>query len=147
MLNKKLGVGFVAKRCGVNVSTLHFYEQKGLIYSNRNQGNQRRYKPDVIRRVAIIKAAQKLGIGLTDIKRAFSVLPDKATPNKQQWAAMSASWQQTLNDKISYMQRLRDSLDRCIGCGCLSMQSCPIYNPEDILASKGPGPVILDASP
>ena len=147
MLNKKLGVGFVVKRCGVNVSTLHFYEQKGLIYSNRNQGNQRRYKPDVIRRVAIIKAAQKLGIGLTDIKRAFSVLPDKATPNKQQWAAMSASWQQTLNDKISYMQRLRDSLDRCIGCGCLSMQSCPIYNPEDILASKGPGPVILDASP
>ena len=147
MLNKKLGVGFVAKRCGVNVSTLHFYEQKGLIYSNRNQGNQRRYKPDVIRRVAIIKAAQKLGIGLTDIKRAFSVLPDKATPNKQQWAAMSASWQQTLNDKISYMQRLRDSLDRCIGCGYLSMQSCPIYNPEDILASKGPGPVILDASP
>ncbi len=147
MLNKKLGVGFVAKRCGVNVSTLHFYEQKGLIYSNRNQGNQRRYKPDVIRRVAIIKAAQKLGIGLTDIKRAFSVLPDKATPNKQQWAAMSASWQQTLNDKISYMQRLRDSLDGCIGCGCLSMQSCPIYNPEDILASKGPGPVILDASP
>ena len=147
MLNKKLGVGFVAKRCGVNVSTLHFYEQKGLIYSNRNQGNQRRYKPDVIRRVAIIKAAQKLGIGLTDIKRAFSVLPDKATPNKQQWAAMSASWQQALNDKISYMQRLRDSLDGCIGCGCLSMQSCPIYNPEDILASKGPGAVILDASP
>jgi MerR family redox-sensitive transcriptional activator SoxR len=147
MLNKKLGVGFVAKRCGVNVSTLHFYEQKGLIYSNRNQGNQRRYKPDVIRRVAIIKAAQKLGIGLTDIKRAFSVLPDKATPNKKQWAAMSASWQQGLNDKISYMQRLRDSLDGCIGCGCLSMQSCPIYNPEDILASKGPGPVILDASP
>jgi MerR family redox-sensitive transcriptional activator SoxR len=147
MLNKKLGVGFVAKRCGINVSTLHFYEQKGLIYSNRNQGNQRRYKPDVIRRVAIIKAAQKLGIGLTDIKRAFSFLPDKATPNKRQWAAMSASWQQELNDKISYMQRLRDSLDGCIGCGCLSMQSCPIYNPEDILASKGPGPVILDASP
>ena len=140
-------MGFVAKRCGIKVSTLHFYEQKGLIHSCRNQGNQRLYKPDVIRRVAIIKAAQKLGISLTDIKQAFSGLPDKSTPNKNQWAAMSTAWRQALNDKISYMQRLRDSLDGCIGCGCLSMKSCPIYNPEDILASKGPGPVILDTTP
>ena len=99
---------------------------------------------DVIRRVAIIKAAQKLGICLTDINLALCALPDNATPNKAQWAAMSTAWQQTLNDKISYMQKLRDSLDGCIGCGCLSMKSCPIYNPDDILAKKGPGPVILD---
>lgn len=145
-MGKEFSVGFVAKRCGIKVSTLHFYEQKGLIHSWRNQGNQRRYKPDVLRRVAIIKAAQKLGISLSDIKQAFSALPDKTTPNKQQWATMSASWQQALNEKISYMQRLRDSLDGCIGCGCLSMKSCPIYNPDDILAAKGPGPVILDAN-
>jgi MerR family redox-sensitive transcriptional activator SoxR len=146
-LNKQLGVGFVAKRCGIKVSTLHFYEQKGLIHSWRNQGNQRRYKSDVLRRVAIIKAGQKVGISLTDIKQALSGLPDKATPNKKQWAAMSTAWQQELDAKISYMQRLRDSFEGCIGCGCLSMKSCPIYNPEDILANKGPGPVILDTTP
>jgi MerR family redox-sensitive transcriptional activator SoxR len=144
MADKEYGVGYIAKRSGVKVSTLHFYEQKGLISSWRNQGNQRRYSADVLRRVSIIKAAQKLGMSLSEINDAFSKLPAKAAPNKAQWAAMSRSWQQQLNQKIGHMQRLRDSLDGCIGCGCLSMKSCPLYNPDDVLAAQGPGPVILD---
>jgi len=136
--------GKVSKRCGVKVSTLHFYEEKGLIRSWRNQGNQRRYKPDVLRRVSVIKAAQKMGISLEDIKNAFSTLPDKRTPTKEDWAVLSASWQDSLNQRIEKLERLRDSLDGCIGCGCLSLNSCPIYNPDDELNEKGAGPVILD---
>lgn len=144
MDNKELSVGHVARRCGVNVSTLHFYEAKGLITCWRNQGNQRRYKPDVLRRVSIIKAAQKVGVSLEQIKLAFAALPDKRTPNKEDWARLSALWQSDLDARIQYLQRLRDSLNGCIGCGCLSMTRCPIYNPDDVLAEQGPGPVILD---
>lgn len=139
-----LSVGFVAKRCGVNVSALHFYEQKGLIKSWRNQGNQRRYAKDVLRRVSVIKAAQQLGMSLESIKLAFNSLPNSRTPDKDDWEQLSKAWQQDLDNRIASMQRLRDSLDGCIGCGCLSMKSCPIYNPDDELAEQGPGPVILN---
>ncbi len=144
MLEANLSVGLVAKRAGVKVSTLHFYENKNLIRSWRNQGNQRRYKADVLRRIAIIKAAQKMGVSLEEIKQAFALLPEQRTPNKKDWAKMAQSWQQTLNLRIRYLAKLRDSLTGCIGCGCLSMANCPLYNPEDILASEGSGPVILD---
>ncbi|MEP4891360.1 MAG: redox-sensitive transcriptional activator SoxR [Aliiglaciecola sp.] len=144
MAVRELSVGYVAKRCGVKVSTLHFYEQKGLIQSWRNAGNQRRYKADVLRRVSVIKAAQKLGISLQDIKLTFATLPLSRTPTKQDWAKLSKSWQQQLENRIQAMIKLKDSLDGCIGCGCLSMKTCPIYNPEDELAVEGPGPVILE---
>jgi MerR family redox-sensitive transcriptional activator SoxR len=137
-------VGKVAQRCGVRVSTLHFYEQKGLIHSWRNSGNQRRYKADVLRRVAVIKAAQKMGISLGDIQKALASLPDARTPTAGDWQKLSASWREQLNARINYLERLRDSLTGCIGCGCLSMTNCPIYNPEDMLAEEGNGPVILD---
>ena len=137
-------VGKVARRCGVRVSTVHFYEQKGLIQSWRNAGNQRRYKADVLRRVSVIKAAQKMGISLASIKQAFAALPDERTPTQEDWQALSSAWQAELNDRISYLERLRDSLTGCIGCGCLSMKNCPIYNAEDKLAQKGSGPVILE---
>ena len=137
-------VGKVATRCGVNVSTLHFYEKKGLISSSRNSGNQRRYKPDVLRRVAVIKAAQKMGISLERIKSAFSSLPKNRTPDKNDWQTLSNQWQQDLNQQIQYLTNLRDLLTGCIGCGCLSMKHCPIYNPEDKLANQGSGPVILE---
>ncbi|MGS2719115.1 redox-sensitive transcriptional activator SoxR [Paraglaciecola aestuariivivens] len=143
MLDANLSVGYVAKRTGVKVSTLHFYEQKGLIRSWRNQGNQRRYKRDVLRRISVIKAAQRLGISLTDIQQTLAQLPNQRTPDKQDWAALSASWQSQLDQQIAALIKLRDSLDACIGCGCLSLQSCPIYNPDDTLAEQGPGPVIL----
>jgi MerR family redox-sensitive transcriptional activator SoxR len=137
-------VGRVAKRCGVRVSTLHFYEEKGLISSFRNSGNQRRYKADVIRRVSVIKAAQKMGISLASIADAFATLPDQRTPTQRAWQRLSSKWQQELNARIAYLERLRDSLTGCIGCGCLSMKNCPIYNHEDKLESEGPGPVLLD---
>lgn len=139
-----ISVGVVAKRCGVKVSTLHFYEQKGLITSYRTTGNQRQYKAEVIRRISVIKAAQKMGISLEDVKKAFAILPKNRTPTKTDWQALSKSWQTQLNQKISALQQLRDKIDGCIGCGCLSLKSCPIYNQDDNLASLGPGPVILE---
>ena len=137
-------VGKVARRCGVKVSTLHFYEQKGLIRSSRNAGNQRRYKAEVLRRVSVIKAAQKMGISLASIKEALASLPDQRTPTMQDWERLSLSWQADLNARIQYLERLRDSLTGCIGCGCLSMENCPIYNANDKLASEASGPVILE---
>ena len=144
MENSNWTVGKVAQRCGVNISTLHFYEQKGLIRSWRNAGNQRRYKADVLRRVSVIKAAQKMGISLEDIKQAFSTLPDQRTPTVNDWKKLSSRWQGELNARIAYLERLRDSLTGCIGCGCLSMKNCPIYNEGDKLSAQGSGPVILD---
>jgi len=144
MQSHSWSVGKVAQRCGVKVSTLHFYEQKGLIHSLRNAGNQRRYKADVLRRVSVIKAAQKMGISLAAIKEAFANLPDRRTPTMKDWEKLSASWQAELNGRIAYLERLRDSLTGCIGCGCLSMKNCPIYNQDDKLAAEGSGPVILE---
>ena len=137
-------VGRVAQRTGVRVSTLHFYEKKGLIRSWRNAGNQRRYKADVLRRIALIKAAQKMGISLDDIKGALDTLPDSRTPTTDDWAKLSSNWREDLNQRIAYLERLRDSLTGCIGCGCLSMKNCPIYNEDDHLAARGDGPVILE---
>ena len=144
MAESTWSVGRVAERCGVKVSTLHFYEEKGLIKSTRNAGNQRRYRADVVRRVSIIKAAQKMGISLASIGEAFSSLPDQRTPTQRDWQKLSSRWRAELNSRIVYLERLRDSMTNCIGCGCLSMKSCPIYNTDDKLADKGPGPVILD---
>lgn len=137
-------VGRVAKRCGINVSTLHFYEQKGLIKSWRNDGNQRRYKPEVLRRISVIKAAQKVGISLDEVKQAFLSLPDNRTPTVEDWQQLSQNWQRMLDARIAYLQKLRDYLTGCIGCGCLSMTKCPLYNPNDKLGAEGSGPVILD---
>ena len=137
-------VGKVAKRCGVKVSTLHFYEQKGLINSWRNAGNQRRYKPDVLRRVSVIKAAQKMGVNLAAIKVAFSTLPNNRTPTTKDWERLSSLWQKELNQRIEKMEKLRDLLAGCIGCGCLSMSKCPLYNEDDKLAVEGSGPILLD---
>lgn len=137
-------VGKVAKRCGVAISTLHFYEEKGLIRSWRNAGNQRRYKSDVMRRVAVIKAAQKVGISLRSIRSALATLPDERTPTVGDWERLSTQWRVELNARITYLEKLRDSLTGCIGCGCLSMTHCPIYNENDKLAADGPGAVILE---
>lgn len=141
----KLSVGMVAKRCGVKISTLHYYEEIGLIRCLRNNGNQRRYKQEVLRRIAVIKAAQKIGISLEEIKQAFAQLPKKRTPTKQDWQSLSTVWQASLNEKIAYLKKVRDSLDGCIGCGCLSLKSCPLYNPNDILGEKATGAVILES--
>lgn len=144
-VNTGWSVGKVAERCGVKVSTLHFYEQKGLIHSWRNEGNQRRYQKDVLRRVAVIKAAQKIGISLSEIRVALSSLPESRTPDTSDWEVLAADWRKDLDLRIAYLQKLRDSLTGCIGCGCLSMKKCPIYNADDQLAKNGPGAVLLEA--
>ena len=144
MKEANLTVGDVAKRCGVKVSTLHYYESKGLLFSQRNNGNQRRYNKEVLRRVSLIKAAQKMGVSLADIKAQLDLLPNRRVPNKDDWEKMSQGWQTSLNDRIAYLERLRDYLTGCIGCGCLSMEVCPLYNENDKLQAMGDGPVLLE---
>lgn len=133
--------GEVAARAGVSVSALHFYEREGLIESTRTTGNQRRYHRDVLRRVAFIRVSQRVGISLADIEGALASLPAGRTPTKADWARLSRRWRQTLNERLAYLERLRDSLDGCIGCGCLSLKSCGLYNLDDELAEIGTGPV------
>lgn len=142
----ELTVGEVAERSGVAVSAIHFYEVKGLISSWRNRGNQRRYPREVLRRVSIIKVAQRLGIPLASIKSALDTLPRGRTPTAQDWKKLSARWHADLDDRISKMTKLRDQLTGCIGCGCLSMKDCPLRNPFDELARRGPGPQLIETS-
>jgi MerR family redox-sensitive transcriptional activator SoxR len=137
-------VGEIAERSGVAVSALHFYETKGLIRSTRNAGNQRQYQRDVLRRVAIIKVAQRLGIPLAKIQEAFETLPKDRGATDEDWRNLSAKWRFELEERIGKLTRLRDQLDTCIGCGCLSVSTCPLRNPEDRLAGEGPGPRLLD---
>ena len=144
MAEAALSVGQVAKRCGVKVSTLHFYEDKGLIHSTRNAGNQRRYRKDVLRRVSLIKAAQKMGITLEEVRQALEKLPDNRTPNQKDWQKLASAWKKELNVRIAYLEKMRDYMTGCIGCGCLSMTRCPIYNADDKLAAQGSGLVILE---
>ena len=144
MRSTALSIGEVASRAGVKVSTLHFYEEKGLISSSRSAGNQRRYKKDVLRRISIIKAAQKVGISLKSIKQAFSALPENRTPTQKDWEILAGQWNQELTQRIEYLERLRRSFSQCIGCGCLSLSQCPIYNQNDELAKQGSGAILLD---
>ncbi len=139
-----LSVGDVSKRSGVNVSTLHFYEEKALIHSVRNAGNQRRYNRDVLRRIGVIIAAQKVGISLNDIQQALTFLPKDKAPTKRDWQKLSKQWKKQLEQKIRELIALRDDMTSCIGCGCLSLKACPLYNPNDELGEKKTGAVLLD---
>ena len=143
-IRRALTVGEVAERSGVAVSTLHFYEAEGLISSWRNSGNQRRYAREVLRRVAVIKVAQRTGIPLKEIREALATLPNQRTPTSADWKKLSARWRAQLNDRIERLTRLRDQMDGCIGCGCLSLDACPLRNPWDCLGAEGPGPRLLD---
>lgn len=137
---KELSVGEVAHRSGVAVSALHFYETKGLIRSHRTAGNQRRYSGDVLRRVAIIRVAQEVGISLADIAEALASLPDGRTPTREDWRVLSEGWAADLDRRILQLQKLRDGLTGCIGCGCMSLDRCPLHNPNDRLGAEGSGP-------
>lgn len=134
-----LTIAEVARRSGTTTATLRFYESRGLIEAARSAGNHRRYSRHVLRRVAVIRTAQRLGLTLDEIGTALGRLPAHSAPTKAQWAAMSRRWQADLTERIEAMTRLRDSLSDCIGCGCLSVTSCPIYNPQDALGERGPG--------
>lgn len=135
-----LTVGEVARRAGVSVSALHFYEARGLISSDRTQGNQRRYARGVLRRVAFIRVAQRVGIALADIAAALATLPATAAPTRADWARLSAAWRADLDERMAQLKKLRDTLDDCIGCGCLSIDRCRLRNPCDKLAGQGDGP-------
>jgi len=134
-----LTVGELAARAGVAVSALHYYEARGLISAQRSSGNQRRYPRAALRRVAFIRAAQQLGIGLAEIAAALEQLPQQRTPTKADWARLSAGWRARLETRIAALQALRDKLDGCIGCGCLSLRACALYNPGDECAASGAG--------
>ena len=138
-LSSTLAVGEVAQRSGVPVSTLHFYEAKGLISSHRTDSNHRRYPRAVLRRVAFIRVAQRVGIALSDIAEALDTLPTSAAPSRADWARLSAHWRAELDERMAQLKKLRDTLDDCIGCGCLSIDRCRLRNPLDKLAAEGPG--------
>ena len=138
-----LSVGEVAKRSGLAVSAIHFYEAQGFIKSTRTAGNQRRYPREALRRVAVVKVAQRIGIPLSVIREALLTLPKGRTPTAKDWRTLSQRWKEVLDDRIDRLVQLRDSLNGCIGCGCLSLKVCPLRNPADTLASEGPGPRLL----
>jgi MerR family redox-sensitive transcriptional activator SoxR len=137
---REIAVGQLAARSGVTVSALHFYEARGLISSRRTAGNQRRYQRAMLRRVAFIRASQRVGIPLSRIKDALDTLPARRTPTPQDWARLSAAWHRDLDDRISQLQDLRDRLTGCIACGCLSLSECQLANPDDVLGARGSGP-------
>ena len=140
---QELTPGEMALRSGVAVSALRFYEREGLITSRRTSGNQRRYSRDMLRRVAFIRMSQRLGIPLARIREAMATLPADRTPTSKDWARLSAAWRADLDERIVHLQRLRDNLTGCIGCGCLSLKVCALANPGDALAEEGPGAVRL----
>ncbi|WP_328360368.1 redox-sensitive transcriptional activator SoxR [Mycobacterium sp. NBC_00419] len=139
MTEQELTPGELAGRAGVAISALHFYEREGLIRSRRTSGNQRRYTRETLRRVAFIRMSQRLGIPLARVREALATLPTDRVPTSRDWARLSAGWRADLDERIGHLQRLRDNLADCIGCGCLSLRSCALSNPEDVLAADGPG--------
>lgn len=136
-----LTVGDVARRSGLAVSAIHFYERKGLIFADRTGGNQRRYGRDVLRRLALIRAAQEVGLPLSEVAEALSALPQKRTPTPQDWREIATRWAERLDQRIRILEGLRHDLDGCIGCGCLSLQRCQLVNPADRLGEEGTGAV------
>ncbi|HTF51389.1 MAG TPA: redox-sensitive transcriptional activator SoxR [Pseudonocardia sp.] len=136
----ELTVGQLAQRSGVAVSALHFYERQELINSRRTSGNQRRYRRDTLRRVALIRIAQRVGIPLAEVRSALAELPDSRTPNRADWENLSQRWHDELDDRIKQLQQLRDEFTDCIGCGCLSLDRCRMANPFDKLSGHGAGP-------
>jgi MerR family redox-sensitive transcriptional activator SoxR len=141
--SRLLTPGELSERSGVAISALHFYEREGLIQSRRTTGNQRRYSRDALRRVAFIRTSQRVGLALSEIRAALATLPAARTPTKKDWFRLSRAWRSDLDHRIEQLQRLRDTLDECIGCGCLSLKSCALHNTEDHLAEEGSGARIL----
>lgn len=143
MVESLLSIGEMAERTGVSTSALRFYEAEGLIASTRTGGGQRRYARSTLRRVAFVRVAQRVGLSLEEIRDALATLPAARTPTKTDWARLSAAWRPRLDEQIAVLERLRDDLTSCIGCGCLSLRDCTLYNPSDRAALNGPGPRYL----
>jgi MerR family transcriptional regulator, redox-sensitive transcriptional activator SoxR len=138
-----LTIGEMSERTGVSASALRFYEAEGLVSPVRTSGGQRRFPRSTLRRVAFVRVAQRVGLTLEEIRVALSTLPESRTPTKADWARLSASWRPRLDEQIAVLERLRGELTSCIGCGCLSLRTCTLYNPGDEVASRGSGPRFL----
>jgi MerR family redox-sensitive transcriptional activator SoxR len=141
-----LTVSEVARRSGFAPSALRFYEREGLLHATRTTGNQRRYQRNVLRRLAFIRAGRNVGLSLDELAAALATLPDGRAPTRADWARLSRSWRRRLDDQITAMERLRDGLESCIGCGCLSLKTCAMQNPGDLAESRGPGAAYLPAT-
>lgn len=141
-----LTIGEVSARSGFATSALRYYEREALITAIRSKGGQRRYDRSVLRRLAFIRAARNIGLGLDEVRDALDGLPRGRTPTRADWTRMSRSWRRRLDEQIAALERLRDGLDSCIGCGCLSLQRCRLSNPDDVAAGGGPGAVYLPAA-
>ncbi len=140
-----LTIGALSDRTGVAPSALRFYEAEGLIHSSRSDGGQRRYARETIRRVSFVRVAKEVGLSLDEIRQALATLPDSRTPNRKDWERLSAAWRPRIDHQIRVLERLRDRLSGCIGCGCLSLQACRMLNAGDEAAARGPGPrYVLD---
>lgn len=139
-MERELTIGAVSKRTEVAPSALRFYEAEGLIHASRSPGGQRRYARATLRRVSFIRVAQQVGLSLDEIRDALASLPDNRTPNEKDWQRLSASWRPRIDAQLALLERLRDRLDGCIGCGCLSLRFCQLLNPDDQAAQRGPGP-------
>jgi len=138
-----LTIGDVSQRTGAATSALRFYEDQGLIHAERTPGGQRRYAREVIRRVSFIRIAQQVGLTLGEIGEFMKSLPHQRTPDREDWSTVAASWQSRLDEQIHLLERLKDRVGGCIGCGCLSLDTCPLHNPGDVLGAEGPGPRLL----
>lgn len=138
-----LTVGQVAERSGLETSAVRYYEAQGLIASTRSEGGQRRYPRETLRRIAVVRAAQRVGLTLAEIRASLASLPDNRTPTPKDWARLSTEWRARLDANIALLEGLRDDLDSCIGCGCLSFDACALYNPADGARRLGPGPRFL----
>ena len=143
-----LSIGDIARRTELTTSALRFYEEKALIGSSRTPGNQRCYTRDVIRRVSFVRAAQRVGLSLEEIRAVLDDLPEGRAPTREDWDRLARRWTPWLDERIAALERLRDKLSSCIGCGCLSLDKCALYNPEDVAGSLGTGPrYLLEDSP
>jgi MerR family transcriptional regulator, redox-sensitive transcriptional activator SoxR len=140
----ELTIGDLAERSGIATSAIRYYEERGLVRSRRTTGNQRRYERPMLRRLAFIRTAQRVGLSLEEIEQALATLPSNRTPTKADWTRLSRGWRPRLEAQIAQLERLRDTLDSCIGCGCLSLRRCSLSNPGDQAADRGPGPVLLE---
>jgi MerR family redox-sensitive transcriptional activator SoxR len=146
-MDHDLTIGMLAARSGVSTSALRFYESEGLIHAQRTTGGQRRFHRDMLRRVSFIRVAQQVGLQLDEIREAMASLPDNRTPTKRDWARLASSWRPRLDEQIAVLERMRDRLTGCIGCGCLSLNACHLFNPGDCAAATGAGPRYVLADP
>lgn len=138
-----LSIGEVALRSGFATSALRYYEREGLIAARRSSGGQRRYDRSVLRRLAFIRAARNIGLGLEEVREALTSLPAGRAPTRRDWTRMSRAWRGRLDEQIAALEKLRDGLDSCIGCGCLSLERCRLSNPDDVASGRGAGAAYL----